>query len=80
MIDVRFKQAHREALYAVILTFLYAFLWLISAYFLPQTKGLLGFPVWFEMACFVTPVFFILLTFLMIKFAFKLIPLDSGDS
>lgn len=79
MEDIRFKQAHLEALYTLILTFLYILFWMISAYFLPDKKGLFGFPLWFEIACFITPLFFIVITFLVVKIAFKSISLDANE-
>lgn len=79
MKDKRFKQAHREVIYALILTFIYLFFWIGSAYFLPQQKGFLGFPLWFEISCFISPLFFIAMTFFVIKIVFKSISLDADE-
>lgn len=80
MIDLRFKQANREALYALGLTLIYLMCWILCAYCTSMRAGLFGFPIWFELTCFFTPVFFILMTFLMIRFLFKIIPLDEPQS
>ncbi|CRL63442.1 hypothetical protein BN1805_02299 [Proteus vulgaris] len=56
--DKRFVQAHKEALWALILTFIYLLGWLITAYLPDNTLGITGLPVWFELSCLFLPVLF----------------------
>ena len=41
------KQLTREAQWALGLTVLYMFGWIILAYFFPVKLGILGLPIWF---------------------------------
>ena len=43
------KQLTREAQWALGLTVLYMFGWIILAYFFPVKLGILGLPIWFEL-------------------------------
>ena len=45
------KQLTREAQWALGLTVLYMFGWIILAYFFPVKLGILGLPIWFELSC-----------------------------
>lgn len=56
--DKRFVQAHKEALLALVLTFIYLLGWLLTAYLPDNTVGLTGLPVWFELSCLFLPVLF----------------------
>lgn len=69
------KQAKKEAKLAFLLTVFYLCGWSVCAYFSPAKNGLLGFPLWFELACFYFPSTFILLTFVVIRYFFKNISL-----
>ncbi len=79
--DKRFVQAHKEARWALWLTLLYLAAWLVSAY-LPGTEpmGVTGLPHWFEMACLLVPLVFILLCWPMVRFIFRDIPLEDRDA
>lgn len=79
-IDKRFTQAHKEARWALGLTFAYLIAWLLAAY-LPDSKiGITGLPHWFEMACLLIPLLFILLCWLMVRFIYQDLPLgELGD-
>ncbi|MBG3081715.1 YhdT family protein [Proteus mirabilis] len=78
--DKRFVQAHKEALWALILTFIYLLGWLITAYLPDNTLGITGLPVWFELSCLFLPVLFFLLCYLMVRYFFKDMPLgDEHD-
>ena len=78
--DARFVQAHKEARWALWLTLLYLGTWLVAAYLPDSTLGFTGLPHWFEMACLLTPLVFILLCWAMVKFIYRDIPLEDDDS
>lgn len=78
--DKRFVQAHKEARWALGLTLLYLAAWLASAYIPGSAQGFSGLPHWFEMACLLMPLIFILLCWLMVRFIFRDIPLEDSDA
>ena len=78
--DKRFVQAHKEARWALGLTLLYLAAWLASAYIPSSMQGFTGLPHWFEMACLLMPLVFILLCWLMVRFIFRDIPLEDNDA
>ena len=78
--DKRFVQAHKEARWALWLTLLYLAAWLASAYLPDSMQGFTGLPHWFEMACLLMPLIFILLCWAMVRFIFRDIPLEDNDA
>ncbi|KMW74110.1 hypothetical protein TI10_07810 [Photorhabdus luminescens subsp. luminescens] len=78
--DRRFVQSHKEALWAVLLTLAYLIGWLLTAYLPNDTPGVTGLPRWFEMACLLLPIVFIILCWLMVKFIFKEVPLEDENA
>jgi uncharacterized membrane protein YhdT len=64
--DKRFVQAHKEARWALWLTLLYLAAWLAAAYLPGVSIGFTGLPHWFEMACLLVPLLFILLCWAMV--------------
>jgi len=76
--DNRFKQANKEALWALALTILYVICWLMSAYLPGNQPFLFGLPCWFVLSCLLTPTLFIGLCIVMIKRFFKEISLDPN--
>ena len=64
--DKRFVQAHKEARWALWLTLLYLAAWLAAAYLPGVAIGFTGLPHWFEMACLLVPLLFILLCWAMV--------------
>ena len=78
--DKRFVQAHKEARWALWLTLLYLTAWLVTAYLPGSTSGITGLPHWFEMACLLVPLIFILLSWLMVRFIFRDFPLEDSDA
>lgn len=74
--DLRYKQANKEAITSLLLTIIYLLAWLACAYYLGSDMGVLGLPIWFEVSCIFMPVGFIILCFLVIKAVFKDIPLS----
>ncbi|TDB56022.1 YhdT family protein [Photorhabdus luminescens] len=78
--DKRFVQSHKEALWAVLLTLAYLIGWLLTAYLPSDTPGVTGLPRWFEMACLLLPIVFIILCWLMVKFIFKEVPLEDENA
>lgn len=79
MSDLRYKQANREAIWAIILTLFFMVSWYLTAYLLPVKTGVLGLPIWFELSCIFLPLIFIVLCWFIIKLQFKEIPLDSNN-
>ncbi|MBS0970433.1 hypothetical protein CYR40_00785 [Chimaeribacter arupi] len=77
--DTRFIQAHREARWAVGLTVAYLLAWVLAAYLPDSAQGFTGLPHWFEMACLLVPLLFILLCWLMVRVVFREMPLEEHD-
>lgn len=78
--DARFSQANREARWALWLTIAYLVLWIAAAYIPNNLQGITGLPHWFEMACLLLPLVFILLCWAMVRLIFKDIPLRNNDA
>lgn len=79
--DTRFRQAHKEARWAVALTVLYLICWIGTAYLPDRFQiGLTGLPVWFELSCMFLPIIFTLLCSFMVKFIFKDMPLTKNGN
>ncbi|ALR78320.1 YhdT family protein [[Enterobacter] lignolyticus] len=78
--DKRFVQAHKEARWALGLTLLYLVAWLVFAYLPDSQQGITGLPHWFELACLLIPLVFILLCWLMVRFVFRDISLENNDA
>ena len=78
--DKRFVQAHKEARWALWLTLLYLAAWLAAAYLPGVAIGFTGLPHWFEMACLLVPLVFILLSWLMVRFIFSDFSLEDKDA
>ncbi|WP_127960020.1 YhdT family protein [Serratia microhaemolytica] len=77
--EQRVLQAHREARWAMGLTLLYLAAWSLAAY-LPDDKiGITGLPHWFEMACMLVPLLFIVLCWLMVRVVFRDISLEDNS-
>ncbi|MBK5071453.1 YhdT family protein [Budviciaceae bacterium CWB-B4] len=77
--DPRFLQAHKEARWAVWLTIAYLIAWTLAAYLPDSQQGITGLPHWFEMACLLVPLVFILLCWFMVRFVFRDIPLEDNN-
>lgn len=71
------QQIMREVRWSLWLTLFYLAGWVGFAYFSPTGRGLLGFPVWFELACIYLPILFVLLTTIVIKTVYKAIDLED---
>jgi len=78
--DKRFVQANKEARWALWLTLFYLAAWLAAAYVPGVNAGITGLPHWFEMACLLVPLVFILLCWLMVRVIFRDIPLEDQDA
>lgn len=78
--DKRFIQAHKEARWTVWLTLLYLVAWMSAAWIPDASIGPTGLPHWFEMACLLVPLIFILLCWLMVRLLFRDIPLEDGHA
>lgn len=77
--DTRFIQAHREARWALGLTVAYLLAWVLAAYLPGNAPGITGLPHWFEMACLLVPLLFILLCWLMVRVVFRDMSLEDHD-
>ena len=69
-----------EARCALWLTLLYLAAWLVTAYLPDSAIGITGLPHWFEMACLLLPLVFILLCWAMVKFIYRDISLEDDDA
>ncbi|MEA9390304.1 YhdT family protein [Acerihabitans sp. TG2] len=78
--DKRFIQAHREARWAFGLAVAYLIAWLMAAYLPDSQLGVTGLPHWFEMACLLVPLIFIVLCWLMVRVVYLDIPLEDHDA
>lgn len=77
--DSRFRQAHKEAFWSLILTITYLVVWVITAHFAGNQAGVTGLPRWFELSCLFVPGLFILLCWAMVHFVFRDISLEQPD-
>ncbi len=75
-----FCSGHKEARWALWLTLLYLAAWLVTAYLPDSAIGITGLPHWFELACLLVPLVFILLCWAMVKFIYRDIPLEDDDA
>lgn len=78
--DKRFVQANKEARWALWLTLSYLAAWMVAAYVPGMAPGRTGLPRWFEFACLLIPLLFVLLCWLMVRFIFRDIPLEDNDA
>ncbi len=78
--DKRFVQAHKEARWALWLTLLYLAGWLVAAYLPDNAIGITGLPHWFEMACLLVPLIFMVLSWVMVRVIFRDISLEDNDA
>ncbi|CAG21691.1 MULTISPECIES: YhdT family protein [Photobacterium] len=77
-LSARYRQAHKEAKWAVGLAIAYFIWWYISAYAFSSTEITTtlpelywGFPLWFLLACIIGPILFTVLCGLMVKFIYQ---------
>ncbi|MDG6895899.1 YhdT family protein [Volucribacter amazonae] len=75
----RYQQAAKEAKWALFATILYLIGWLVCAYLPPNSSGLFGFPLWFELSCIYLPIVFIVVAYWIIKVIYQDISLDHQD-
>lgn len=71
------SQILKEVRWALWLTLIYLAGWIGFAYFSPSGRGIIGFPIWFELACLYFPLLFVLLCVIVIKVVYKDIPLEE---
>lgn len=74
------QQLMTEARWSLWLTLFYIIGWVGFGYFLHDGRGFLGFPIWFEFACIYLPIFFAILTFVVVKIVFKPIDLEEENN
>lgn len=80
MMESRFKQAHKEAIIAVVLTLGYLICWIVTAYCCSDIAWLYAMPLWFVLACLIVPIVFIFTCYFVVRRSFKVIPLDYSNS
>ncbi|MGF1714950.1 YhdT family protein [Photobacterium chitinilyticum] len=85
-LSARYRQAHKEAKWAIGLALAYFIWWYCSAYaFAPNNvhdslpELYWGFPLWFLLACIIGPVIFTLLCGLMVKYIYQDMSLDIDE-
>lgn len=74
-----YKQAAKEARWALIVTIMYVFGWCMCAYLPKDATGLFGFPLWFELSCFYLPIVFVVVGYWTIKQIYQEIDLNVED-
>ncbi|MEY4476223.1 MAG: hypothetical protein RL248_1990 [Pseudomonadota bacterium] len=77
--ETRFLQAHKEARWVFGLTLAYLASWILTAYLPGNVPGIMGLPAWFEAACIMLPLVFIVLCWLMVRFIFRDISLEDDN-
>lgn len=75
----RYKQAAKEARWALFTTLLYVVGWCACAYLPANTTGPIGFPLWFELACIYLPIVFIIIAYWVIRIIYQDIDLNSEE-
>ena len=78
------NQINKEALFNIFLYFFYFFWWFYFAYIYPPKnvedyKYVLGLPDWFFYSCVLGFVLVNLLVYIVVKFFFKNIDLETGE-
>lgn len=77
--NLRYRQSAKEARWAFGLTLVYVLGWCLCAYLPAGSKGPIGFPLWFELACIYLPIFFIVIAYWVIKIVYQDIDLENKD-
>ena len=72
----RYKQAAKEARWALGLSVLYVIGWCLCAYLPKSTTGPIGFPLWFELSCIYLPILFLVIGYWVIKIVYLDISLE----
>ena len=72
----RYKQATKEARWALGLAILYVIGWCVCDYLPKNSSGPFGFPLWFELSCIYLPILFVIIGYWIVKIVFLDIPLD----
>ena len=72
----RYKQATKEARWALGLAILYMIGGGVCAYLPKGSPGPIGFPLWFELSCIYLPILFVVIGYWIVKIVFLDIPLD----
>ena len=72
----RYKQAAKEARWALGLSVLYVIGWCLCAYLPKNITGPIGFPLWFELSCIYLPILFLVIGYWVIKIVYLDISLE----
>ncbi len=75
--DKRFLQANKEARWSCWLAVAYLACWALGAWLPDSAPGSSGLPHWFEFACLLVPLIFIIFCWLMVRIIFRDIPLED---
>lgn len=73
-----YQQLAKEARWALFLTLIYILGWVGFAHFSPKGRGILGFPIWFELSCILLPIIFTLIATVVVKNIYKNIELEAS--
>lgn len=76
--DGRFRQANKEARWALLLALAYLAVWAMTAWLGGDAAGMTGLPHWFELSCLFAPLLFIILCWLMVSLVFREMPLEDN--
>ena len=72
----RYKQAAKEARWALGLAILYMIGWCVCAHLPKGSPGPIGFPLWFELSRIYLPILFVVIGYWIVKIVSLDIPLD----
>ncbi|WP_044470193.1 YhdT family protein [Mannheimia massilioguelmaensis] len=79
-IQQRYRQAAKEARWALALTILYVIGWCLCAYLPKGTIGPIGFPLWFELSCIYLPILFVIIAYWVVQIVYQEIDLETNSS
>lgn len=77
MTNFRYRQASKEARWALAATLFYLAGWILCAYLPQDTPGPIGFPLWFELSCIYLPILFIVVAYWIIRIVYQDIDLEN---
>ena len=73
----RYKQAAREARWALGLAILYVIGWSVCAYLPKDSPGPIGFPLWFELSCIYLPILFVVIGYWIVKIVWEQVKMPN---
>ncbi len=83
----RYRQTHREARWAILLSLGYFAWWYVSSYGFAPPVGetampelYFGMPLWFLLSCIIGPIVFCVACVLMVKYIYRDISLEPDEN